>query len=217
MLANRQNAALSTGPTSSAGKQAASRNATRHGLTGVFHVLPHENPAEFEQLAAAVRDEFQPESENENFLVDLMIQARCKLIRLDRLQGLAFEQVLTEPGSATDPDARILAALGASGNMIDKLERYAAAARRIYYQAKRELENSRTRIQHMETKALDNYIKGYVFAPTPVEKKRLLQNEPNSPGREPCPSALSDRLQEPPNGLELRPAASRIALYAPRY
>ena len=186
MLANRQNAALSTGPTSSAGKQAASRNATRHGLTGVFHVLPHENPAEFEQLAAAVRDEFQPESDSENFLVDLMIQARCKLIRLERLQGLAFEQVLTEPGSAPDPDARLLAALGASGNMIDKLERYAAAARRTYYQARHELENSRTRIQRTESKALENYIKAYVYAPTPIEIKRMMQNEPNSPAVNPA-------------------------------
>ena len=77
-----------------------------------------------------------PETDSENFLVDLMIQARCKLVRFDRLQGLAFEQVLTEPGSSADPDARILGALGASGNLIDKLERYAAAARRAYYQAR---------------------------------------------------------------------------------
>ena len=60
ILANRQNAARSTGPKTPEGKAASSRNATRHGLTGVFHVLPHEDPAEFEQLAAAVRDEFRP-------------------------------------------------------------------------------------------------------------------------------------------------------------
>ena len=71
-----------------------------------LHVLPHEDPAEFEQLAAAVRDEFQPEGDSENFLVDLMVQARCKLVRLERLQGLAFEQVLTEPGSAAFPHRR---------------------------------------------------------------------------------------------------------------
>ena len=186
IIANRQNAARSTGPTSPAGKAASSRNATRHGLTGVFHVLPHENSVGFEQLADAVREEFQPEGDSENFLVDLMIQARCKLVRLERLQGLAFEQVLTEPGSAPDPDARLLAALGASGNMIDKLERYAAAARRSYYQAMHELENSRARTQRMETKALNNYIKAYVYAPTPVERKRMMQNEPNSPAVNPA-------------------------------
>jgi hypothetical protein len=180
VLANRQNAARSTGPKSPEGKAASSRNATRHGLTAVFHVLPHEDPAEFEQLAAAVRHEFRPRTDSENFLVDLMIQARCKLVRFDRLQGLAFEQVLTEPGSSSDPDARILAALGASGNMVDKLERYAASARRAYYQARRELESSRVRIQRMETKALNNYMKAYIFAPTPIDIKRMKQNEANS-------------------------------------
>lgn len=180
VLANRQNAARSTGPKSPEGKAASSRNATRHGLTGVFHVLPHEDPAEFEPIAAAVRHEFRPRTDSENFQVDLMIQARCKLVRFDRLQGLAFEQVLTEPGSSADPDARILFALGASGNLIDKLERYAAAARRAYYQARRELESSRVRIQRMETKALNNYIKAYIFAPTPIDIKRMKQNEANS-------------------------------------
>jgi hypothetical protein len=185
-LANRQNAARSTGPKTPEGKAASSRNATRHGLTGVFHVLPHEDPAEFEQLAAEVRDEFEPETSSENFLVDTMIQARCKLVRFERLQGLAFEQILTEPGSSSDPDARILGALGASGNLIDKLERYAAAARRVYYQAVRELENSRARIQRREAKALENYIKAYVYAPTPVEIERMKQNEPNPPAVNPA-------------------------------
>ena len=38
----------------------------------------------------------------------------------------------------------------------------------------------------METKALNNYIKAYVYAPTPVERKRMMQNEPNSPAVNPA-------------------------------
>src|SRR6516164_6569308 len=72
ILANRQNAAHSTGPKSPEGKQTSSRNATRHGLTGVFTVLPHDNPEDFHDLAARIRDEFHPQGETENFLVDQM-------------------------------------------------------------------------------------------------------------------------------------------------
>jgi hypothetical protein len=143
ILANRQNAAHSTGPKSPEGKQISGRNATRHGLTGVFNVLPHENSEDFNDLAARLRDEFQPEGESEDFLVDQMIQSRCRLLRIQRLEALAFEQILTEPGSSSDPDARILAAICASGNALDKLHRYAAAAERSYYKALRELQSSR--------------------------------------------------------------------------
>src|ERR1700740_1108214 len=41
--ANRANAQLSTGPTTTSGKQIASQNSTRHGLTGTFRVLPDES------------------------------------------------------------------------------------------------------------------------------------------------------------------------------
>jgi hypothetical protein len=186
ILANRQNAAHSTGPKSPEGKQISSRNATRHGLAGVFTVLPHENPEDFNDLAVRLRDEFQPESENENFLVDQMIQSRCRLLRIQRLEALAFEQILTEPGTNPDPDARILTAICASGNALDKLQRYAAAAERSYYKALRELRQSRAQNQRSESAALDNMMKAIICAPTPGERRAagtpinpVSQNEPN--------------------------------------
>jgi hypothetical protein len=36
-----------------------------------------------------------------------MIQARCRPLRIHRLEALAFEQILTEPGGNSDPDARV--------------------------------------------------------------------------------------------------------------
>jgi len=186
ILANRQNAAHSTGPKSPEGKLASSRNATRHGLAGVFTVLPHENPEDFNDLAARLRDEFHPETENENFLVDQMIQSRCRLLRIQRLEALAFEQILTEPGSNVDPDARILSAVCASGNALDKLHRYAAAAERSYYKAFRELRQSRAQSQKSESAALDNLMKEIIYAPIPGFEPQAarsanppLQNEPN--------------------------------------
>jgi hypothetical protein len=67
ILANRQNAGQSTGPKTPEGKQISSRNATRHGLSGVFNVLPHENAEEFDDLAARLRDDFQPAPKTKTF------------------------------------------------------------------------------------------------------------------------------------------------------
>lgn len=169
VLANRQNATLSSGPKSPAGKEASSRNATRHGLSGIFTPLPHENTEEFEHISERARAEFTPEGENEIFLVGQMIQARCRLHRIQHLEDQAYEQILTEPGADADPDARILAAMGRSGNILDKLERYRGAAERSYYRALRELQTSRKHTQKAEATALDNYMKKVICAPLPGE------------------------------------------------
>jgi hypothetical protein len=197
--ANQHNATLSTGPKTLEGKAAAARNATRHGLSGVFTVLPHENAEDFTSLAGRLRDEFQPETENENFLVDLMIQARGRLLRIQRLEALAFEQILTEPGGNSDPDARILAALCGSGNAFDKLQRYTAAAERSYYKALRELRQSRAQQTKSDTAAAENLIHELMNAPIPgfVPRAARPSNNPvqNEPNFRPAPAAA-----RPPTG-----------------
>jgi len=54
------------------GKTASSQNNFRHGLTGVFRVLPTENQAEFDELLASFRTEHQPSTIAESILVDNM-------------------------------------------------------------------------------------------------------------------------------------------------
>ncbi len=191
VIANRQNAARSTGPTTPEGKAASSQNATRHGLSGEFSVLPHESVQEFNDLAARLGAEFTPEGENETFLVHQMTQARWKILRIERLEGLAFEQILTEPGADDDPDSRLLGTMGRNGNILDKLARYSAAAERSYFKALRELQAGRVRTHKAEANALDAYIKKFIFAPVPGELERNAyhaavnaftkeQNEPKS-------------------------------------
>ncbi len=180
VLANRQNAVQSSGPKTPEGKAASSQNATRHGLSGHFSVLPHESVEEFEGLAARLGAEFHPEGENETFLVHQMIQARWKLARIERLEALAFEQILTEPSAEDDPDTRLLGAMGRNGNILDKLARYSAAAERSYFKALRELQASRARNHKAEASALDAYIKNFINAPIPTPDFAKFQNEPNS-------------------------------------
>ena len=192
IIANRQNAALSSGPTSPEGKAASSQNATRHGLSGQFSVLPHESRQDFDDLAARLRTEYTPQGDSESFLVDQMIQARWKLERIGRLEALAMEQILTDPaGDDPDPDARLLAVMSRNNNVLDKLARYSAAAERSYYKALRELQAGRVRTHKADVNALDAYIKKFINAPVPGELEMRaycaavndftkLQNEPKS-------------------------------------
>ena len=71
-----------------------------------------------------------------------MIQSRCRLLRVQRFEDQAYEQILTEPGPAAGPDARILAAFSQSGTAIDNLQRYRGSAERQYYKALREFQTS---------------------------------------------------------------------------
>ena len=63
--ANRENAQLSTGPKTEAGKATAALNNTRHGLTGAFRILPTESQSDFDALLAAFREEHKPETVTE--------------------------------------------------------------------------------------------------------------------------------------------------------
>ncbi len=202
ILANRQNAQLSTGPSTPAGKAASSHNATRHGLSGAAAtVLPHEDKSDYEALAASITGEFRPQGEHENFLVHQMVQARWKLARIERLEQLAFEQLLTEPAGDPDPDARILAAMSASGSPLDKLQRYQAAAERSYYKAHRELIQARKTAVQIKAKSLDAAFLDYLNFGLPGGS----QNEPKgSAAPNQTPSAVRPGLTAAPPARGIR-------------
>jgi len=69
IAANRANAALSTGPTSDAGKAAASYNALKHGLYARDVVLPGEDRTEYDAMLAELTEEFAPKGRYETTLV----------------------------------------------------------------------------------------------------------------------------------------------------
>ena len=131
-----------------------------------------------------------------------MIQARCRLLRIQRLEALAFEQILTEPGAASDPDARLLSALCASGNALDKLQRYAATAERSYYKALRELRIPRAkpegRVRRPRQHAERNHLRS--------DSRARARGSPN-PREHPSAKRTQFRRQQ---GLVRRGAASRL-------
>jgi hypothetical protein len=89
--ANRENAKLSTGPKSEAGKAAAALNNTRHGLAGAFRVLPTESQSDFDALLAVLRDEHQPATFTETTLVEAMAQHHWLRQRALHLESSCYD------------------------------------------------------------------------------------------------------------------------------
>ena len=85
--AARQNGARSRGPVSPEGKARAARNALRHGLTAIKHlVLDDEDEAELETLTRSLLDEIAPAGEVEARLVQRLAAAFWKGKRAERME-----------------------------------------------------------------------------------------------------------------------------------
>jgi hypothetical protein len=201
--ANRLNAQSSTGPRTETGKAASRQNSTTHGLSAQFAVLPHESAADFEALATALRAEFHPDGEHENFLIDQMIQARWRLARIARLENAAFQAlidpVLDPEAKPATPDARIVAQMAARPNadVLSTLQRHAAAAERTYHKCFRELVHGRQLTQRMNRIALDNHIKTTLFAAPPANGF-VSQTPPTTPTATPQSKCAAPSKTPPP-------------------
>ena len=88
--ANRENSQHSTGPSTDAGKAASCQNNFRHGLAGLFRVLPSENQEDFDSLAAGLQAEHQPTTLTESMLVEKMAQHYWLSQRAQRLQDITL-------------------------------------------------------------------------------------------------------------------------------
>ena len=132
ILANRSNAQRSTGPKTQERKQAASRNATRHGLTGTQIVIPGEDAGAYEDLRQGLHQSHQPANEAERLLVDQIAANAWRLLRAQRVET-AFFVKLAE--GAEDPAAAIAAAFLEKPKELARMHRYVAAAQSAYYKA----------------------------------------------------------------------------------
>jgi hypothetical protein len=139
LLANRNNAALSTGPRTRDGKAASSRNAIKHDLSSAFRVLAHEDQEEFDRLVEEMRAYHRPHDIHQRLLVDQMARSQWLLARAQRLQAVAYD-MLAGVENDGDPDTAIVNAMRVTNpDIIGRLERYAGNAERSFYKAHREL------------------------------------------------------------------------------
>jgi len=73
LAANRANAQRSTGPRSVEGKSASRFNALKHGINAETAVIPGEDPAEYAELVSEYLHRFAPETPDERYHVQTMI------------------------------------------------------------------------------------------------------------------------------------------------
>jgi hypothetical protein len=85
--ANRANAQHSTGPVSEAGKAKVSQNRRSHGLTGNFFLIMGEDPLDYQQFAASVYAEYNPQTDTEARLADCLIRHYWLFQRAVRMQN----------------------------------------------------------------------------------------------------------------------------------
>src|SRR2546422_9062588 len=84
----RVNGAKSHGPKTAEGRAKSSRNATKHGLSSRSPlVLECENDDDFQALHLNQMEIHQPATPAEKDLVDQMVAARWRILRLQSIEG----------------------------------------------------------------------------------------------------------------------------------
>ena len=82
--ANRRNALRSTGPKTDDGKQNASQNAVRHGLTAETVIAPLEDPEDYKAFEQAVTADYEAETAVERELVLRHFRPSFRIADFDR-------------------------------------------------------------------------------------------------------------------------------------
>jgi hypothetical protein len=101
-IANRANAARSTGPRSELGKSRSSLNGLKHGLVAKQVVFGDENPIEFDALRAGLQQEFAPGTRFTELMVDRLAEIVWRLRRVARLEAAILEANLTVSGGKSN-------------------------------------------------------------------------------------------------------------------
>ena len=175
ILANRENAQLSSGPKTTEGKQASSRNAIRHGLTGTQIVIPGEDASTYEDLRKGLRESYTPATDAERLLVDQIAANAWRLMRAQRIET-AFLSKLAED-SAHAETAIAEAFVNRPADLM-RIQRYVAAANSAYYKAIAQLE------KHQKNRIAAEYEQAMVetMRPSPIGfVSQLLAKEPAQP------------------------------------
>src|SRR5579875_2060955 len=99
IAANRENAKLSHGPVTEAGKAAVRLNALKHGLRARQIVLPGESQEDYDQLCHDLESEWQPQTPTERICLEDMAVNRWKLIRGEKQEAWIQQLPLDHPAA----------------------------------------------------------------------------------------------------------------------
>ena len=130
ILANRANSVRSTGPRTEAGKEHASRNSYKHGLTSSRVVLPGEDPAEYDAFRADILEQYQPANATEQILAEELAAAGW---RLNRSRAVETEILKKLMGDAGDSAVGLATVFVEKPKEFNRLLRYLTSIERAYF------------------------------------------------------------------------------------
>ncbi len=210
--AARANGARSKGPVTEDGKAKSALNALRHGLLAGSIVLSTESRPKFEALLSGYVDEYQPEGQTENDLVDEIAAAKWQQQRCWMLITSLLDATMTRMADAIDaefeeidaPTRTALAFLQQAdqGGALVLLNRYVARHARDWHRAIDKLRaiQKERREQTAATDDLPNEPKPDL---TPV------RSTPSEPGLTTRHSSLGTQARYPPKPTNLPPEPYR--------
>jgi len=91
IIANRNNSKKSTGPKTHQGKEIASQNSLKHGLTAANDIISAESRPEFDLFRDKMLDELKPQSPLESMLAERVVSLSWRLKRIRRIQNQAID------------------------------------------------------------------------------------------------------------------------------
>ena len=109
VVANRRNAAKSTGPRTPEGKAVVAQNAVKHGLLARQAVIVGEDPGEYEFYRDQMVGELAPVGLVESMLAERVVSLSWRLRRAERLQNEAFDALYLK--ETTGPLAKLTRSL----------------------------------------------------------------------------------------------------------
>src|SRR5947209_7207406 len=128
--ANRANALLSTGPRSVEGKAGSARNSTKLGIYSQAEIIPGEDAAELDALAADYERVYLPAGPVEASLVERAVRAQWTERRCARLEAEVLRVRAAEFKDSPDPIGAAAIYDSEHGNTLAKIFRRQQAARR---------------------------------------------------------------------------------------
>jgi hypothetical protein len=140
VLANRRNAASSTGPRTSEGKAVAARNSLRHGLTAEAVILPNENAEDFDAFVDDLRAALDPMGGVEELMAERIVGAAWRLRRILRVEAAVYSDRGKDHFSFGKEPAPLAWEKVFVFDTFDKISRYEAALQRSLTTALHEIQ-----------------------------------------------------------------------------
>ena len=171
LAANRANALRSTGPRSVEGKSVSRFNALQHGVDAASPVIPGEDPAQYQTLATEYQDRFQPQTPDEHYHVQTMIDADWQKRRLARLETDLYNILDAEnPGMSL---AAALLSASPAAKLLARTQRQLATHLRAWYRAFTEFRRQHERDQICEEQPYEPFVSEFDDSPDllPADRK----------------------------------------------